>query len=106
MDINDLVRELDALISRLVRARGVLTGVDDLNVIQPNRGRLPGTVSKNKEAIHMSHAELAKIGAGLKARWAKSGKRAKTAQSAIASRSKNANVSAKKASARKSSPQK
>jgi hypothetical protein len=98
MDNNDLVRELDALISQFVRAREVLTG--------PKRGRQPGSVSKNKEAVHMSRAERAQIGADLKARWAKSRKGAKTAQNAIASRSKNANVSAIKASARKSPPEK
>jgi hypothetical protein len=105
MDINDLVRELDVLISQFVRAREVLTGIDDLNVIRP-KGRQPGSVAKRKEPVHMSPAERAKIGADLKARWAKSGKGAKTAQNAIASRSKNANVSAKKASARKSPPKK
>jgi hypothetical protein len=88
MDISDLVRELDALISPLVRARGVLTGIDDLNVIRPKRGRPPGSVSKSKGAVRVSPAERAKIAAGLKARWAKSGKKEKTTQSARASRSK------------------
>jgi hypothetical protein len=72
MDINDLVRELDALISQLVRARGVLTG-DDLNVIPPKRGR------RRTRAVRVSDAASAKIAAGLsakvaaglKARWAK-----------------------------------
>ena len=74
MDNNDIVRELDALISQLVRARGVLTGIEDVNVIRPKRGRPPGSVIKSKgvkfgqqrpairfPAVHeMSYAEARK----------------------------------------------
>jgi hypothetical protein len=101
MDINDLVRELDALISQLVRARGVLTG-DGLNVIPPKRGR------RRTRAVRVSDAASAKIAAGLsakvaaglKARWAKSKKATKTAQSGVVSSSPK-KTSAKKPSSKK-----
>ncbi len=87
MEISDLLREMDAMISRLVQARGLLSGLEDFNGIRQKRGRPPVSTSIRKAAKHkatkplvkspaiqqLSLEERAKIAAKLKARWTKSG---------------------------------
>ena len=94
MEIDEIVRELDGLISKLVQARGILTGPSGLNVINPKRGRPAGSISASKVANSqptkprskpvavrsLSREARAKIAAAQKARWAKRRKEAAAAQ--------------------------
>lgn len=120
MEIDEIVRELDGLISKLVQARGVLTGLSGLNVINPKRGRPAGSISTSKVAHSqptkpgskpaavrsLSREARAKIGAAQKARWVKRRKEAAAAQSTVTAPATAGSVSPKKASAKKSIPTK
>jgi hypothetical protein len=120
MEINEIVRELDGLISRLVQARGVLTGLPGLNVINPKRGRPAGSISASKVANSqptkprskpvavrsLSREARARIAAAQKARWAKRKKEAAAAQSTVTTPATAGSVSPKKAPAKKSIPTK
>lgn len=112
MEINEIVREIDAQVARLVQARGVLTGVADRTALQTKRGRPSGSVSAGniskpeptkpgrKLVVRpMSQEARARIAAAQKARWAKSKQAAKSVQGAVKA---TATVPLKKSLAKKS----
>ena len=106
MEISEITRELDGLISQLVQARGVLTGLDSLNVIKPKRGRPTKPGGKSVAIRSLSREARAKIAAAQKARWAKRRKEAAAAQRTVTASATAGSVSPKKAPAKKSIPTK
>jgi hypothetical protein len=74
MNTTDIIREIDAQISRLQQARALLA--DTNTTAQRKPGRPAGAnLPSNTKAVHIMSTEArAKIGAAQKARWAKSRK--------------------------------
>jgi len=68
MDYSNIVRDLDARISRLQQARNALAGLSNTS-----------TTGGRKQKRHMSKKARAKIAAAQRARWAKVKKTAKRA---------------------------
>ena len=105
MDRNNIVLEIDAEISRLQQARGLLAGTNNAGEPKP-RHPAGARLRKNKPVRTLSAAARARISAAQKARWAKSKraakKEARNAAAAAAAKKTTPNGSVrKKASAKK-----
>jgi len=105
MDTNNIVLEIDAEISRLQQARGLLTGTNSAGKPKP-RALASASLRNDKPVRTMSAAARARISAAQKARWAKSKKAAKkgarnTAAAAAAKKTTPNGPVRKKASAKK-----
>jgi hypothetical protein len=84
MDTNDIVIEIDAEISRLQRARALLSSIETTVKRKPGRPSGASIPRKAKAAHTMSAEARAKIAAAQKARWAKTRKAAKKEVRAVA----------------------
>ena len=112
MDRNNIVLEIDAEISRLQQARGLLTGTNNAGKPKPSASASP---RNDKPVRTLSAAARARISAAQKARWAKSKRAAKKeARNAAAAAATNKTTpngpvrkkaSAKKAVSVKKAPQ-
>jgi hypothetical protein len=71
MDRNNIVVEIDAEISRLQQARGLLAGTNSAGKPKP-RASASASLRNNKPVRTLSAAARARISAAQKARWAKS----------------------------------
>ena len=113
MDRNNIVLEIDAEVSRLQQARGLLAGTNNAGEPKP-RHPAGARLRKNKPVRTLSAAARARISAAQKARWAKSKraakKEARNAATAAAAKKTTSNgpvrkkASAKKAVSVKSAP--
>ena len=76
MDTNHIVLEIDAEISRLQQARGLLAGANSAG--KPKQRASASASPRNKKPVRtLSAAARARISAAQKARWAKSKRAAK-----------------------------
>ncbi len=72
MNLNDIVSQIDAEISRLTQAKQALLGFSDSKSVGRPRGTaVPAPVSAKPKKRKMSAAGRARIAAAQKARWAK-----------------------------------
>jgi hypothetical protein len=76
MDRNNILLEIDAEISRLQQARGLLTGTNNARKPKP-RASASASLRNKKPVRTLSAAARARISAAQKARWAKSKRAAK-----------------------------
>ena len=74
MDRNNIVLEIDAEISRLQQARGLLTGTNEAGKLKPSAS---ASLRNKKPVRTLSATARARISAAQKARWAKSKRAAK-----------------------------
>jgi len=104
MDRNNIVLEIDAEISRLQQARGLLAGTNSAGKPKP-RASASASLRNNKPVRTLSAAARARISAAQKARWAKSKraakKEARNAPTAAAAKKTPNGPVRKKASAKK-----
>jgi hypothetical protein len=84
MDKNDIVVEIDAVVSRLQQARALLS---DTNIVAKRKPGRPASSSlpSNATVVHTMSVEVrAKIASAQKKRWAKARKTAKKATGNVA----------------------
>jgi hypothetical protein len=94
MNIQNIVVEIDAEISKLQQVRALLVGISTTEILKPGRPANASSAGKSRTRRTLSAAARERIAAAQRARWAKSKKAAKKA-----ARSTPAASTAKKAPA-------
>ena len=82
MNIQDIVVEIDAEISRLQQAKALLAGISTTEMRKPGRPANASSAGKARTRRTLSAEARERIAAAQRARWAKSKKAAKKAASA------------------------